>query len=183
MSLPDTVISGIISGVIASFCYAMVMFFVKPRIKISTDLAKWKDIYYVKVVNKTFATITDLDYSMYYCVNHADGVSTTVEIKPIKDKLVLVSRNNPFKKKYSDNALQLTFKIDMKKFPINDKDRCLEFHVLGNHSFSNTKKCVKQIFYEKNIKEGIFETGNSVKVLVNHSICLDPSMLQDSMDG
>ena len=182
-SLLDTIVSGIISGIMASFCYAMVMFLVRPRIKISEDIAKWRDVYYVKVVNKTFSTITDLDYSLYYCVHHADGVSTTTEIKPIKEKLILISKNNPLRKKYSDNALQLTYKIDMNKFPLNDEDRCLEFHVLGNHCFSNTKKCVKQIFFRKNVKEGIFETGNSVNVLVNHTTIVDPSVLQDSINA
>lgn len=178
----NTVVSGIISGVIASFCYAMAMFLVKPRIRISADMAKWKGIYYVKVVNKTFSTITDLDYSLYYCVYHEDGVSTTTEIKPIKEKLVLMSKNKLLKKKYSDNALQITYNIDMNKFPLNDKDRYLEFHVLGKHVFSNTNKCVKQTFYRKNVKEGIFETGNSENILVNHISSIDPSKLQDSIN-
>lgn len=180
MNIGDTILIAVISGMIASFCYSLAMLIIRPRIVIAKQMAKWKEIYYVKVINKTFSTVTDLDYSMYYCVNHGDGVSTTIEIQALKDKLILIDRNKPLSKKFSDNALQLTYAIDTTRYPINDSDRYIEFHVLGNHIFSGTKKCTKRTFYLKDIKEGVFETGNSVNILVNHHIEIDPANIKES---
>lgn len=93
MNLIDTVLIGIISGVIASFCYSVAMMLIRPKIKISDEIAQKDEICYIKIVNKTVATVTNLQYSLYYCEYHYDGSISIIEIPPRKEPLKIMKKN------------------------------------------------------------------------------------------
>ncbi len=167
MNLLDTVVSGIIAGVIASFCYSVAMMLIRPKIKISNEIAENNGIYYIKIVNRTVATVTNLQYSLHYCEYHRDGSITILEIPPRKEPLKIMKKNRFWKKNDTNNALQITYDIDPKEFPLNNENKKLMFDVIGSHVFSNTTTFDTKTYIQSDVIQGVFESGNSTKTIVN----------------
>lgn len=81
-------VPGIISGLIASLIFALFLLLIKPKVKVASKIARTNrdngvSIIRVKVVNHTWAMLTNIKYALYYCNVHDDGISTVVEIPPI----------------------------------------------------------------------------------------------------
>jgi hypothetical protein len=64
----DVILISIVTGIIASFSSFLLMWLVKPRIKIAKCIAKAKDgtetIYTIKLINKTPVALFDLNYDL-----------------------------------------------------------------------------------------------------------------------
>ena len=149
---------GISSGFISSLCFFIVLFLIKPRIKVS------EEIYKIKIVNKTRSMLVDVDYSLFYKTIHKDGVDNLVEIPPYKSKLKYISKYNSSKSKNDDYAVRITYKIDKEKYPLNNNNR-LMFSIMASHHTTGTTKAISSEYDSSRIREGVFETGKSTKIL------------------
>lgn len=165
MNLIDTVLIGIISGVIASFCYSVAMMLIRPKIKISDEIAQKDEIYYIKIVNKTVATVTNLQYSLHYCEYHHDGSISIIEIPPRKEPLKIMKKNRFWKKGDTDNAIQITYELDQSKYALDRKEKKLMFDVIGSHVFSGTTTFATKTYTGNDIVQAVFESGNSTKTI------------------
>lgn len=165
MSLLDTILIGIISGVIASFCYSVAMMLIRPKIKISDEIAEKDEISYIKIVNKTIATVTNLQYSLHYCEYHHDGSISIVEIPPRKEPLKIIKKNRFWKKSDTDNAIQITYELDKTKYLLDSKEKKLMFDVIGSHVFSGTTTFATKTYTNKDVVQAVFESGNSTKTI------------------
>ena len=171
MELGNSIFNGIISGVIASLCFAIFLLLIKPRVKIAKQICIDRDrknnvVHQIKIVNRSHAMITDLKYVLYYCVMHGDGISTSVEIQPRKSRVIIIDRIRLISKN-ADYAARITYDIDPQHYPLNDNCK-LVFMFIAKHSLSNTSKCIKREYYSKDIIEGTYESGKSVKIIRNH---------------
>lgn len=160
---------GILSGLISSFCFFLILFLVKPRIKVSEKICVSKDkngdyFYKVKIVNKTRSMLVDVDYSLFYKTIKSDGVDSLVEIHPLKPKLKYISKYNRSKNKNDDYAVRITYKIDKDKYPFNDNTRLL-FSIVASHKTTGTTKALSAEYTKEMIREGVFETGTSTRIL------------------
>lgn len=160
---------GISSGFISSLCFFIVLFLIKPRIKVSDEICKCEDsngsvLYKIKIVNKTRSMLVDVDYSLFYKTIHKDGVDNLVEIQPYKSKLKYISKYNSSKSKNDDYAVRITYKIDKEKYPLNKNNR-LMFSIMASHHTTGTTKAISSEYDSSKIREGVFETGKSTKIL------------------
>ena len=149
MDIRETIIVGIISSIIASIVFYLWMILIKPRFIISDKICikKTQDSeadYMVKVANTTRSFITNVSYSLLYCVEGEDGLKDICTIDPYKPPI--------------------TYKIDEEKFPLNENSFFM-FTFQAYHSFSNAMKIEKRVFRKSDVQQGIFETGKSTKIL------------------
>jgi len=62
----QTLITGVVSGVIAAITYYLFSRLTKPRIKISNEISKDKDnVYRIKFINKTLCDIEKISLEMF----------------------------------------------------------------------------------------------------------------------
>ena len=171
MGFGSSIITGIVSGIIASVCFALFLLLVKPKVKISDQICVENEgekdaVYRIKIVNCTFAMLTNLRYVLAYCEMHGDGINTIIEIAPRKSHLISIDRFN-LKKDNTDYAVRISYDIDTSKYPLNDKHK-LEFTFIADHSLSNTTTCIRKECFAKDIVAGVFESDKSVKIIRKH---------------
>ena len=166
MDIRETIIVGIISSIIASIVFYLWMVLIKPRFIISDKICikKTQDSeadYMVKVANTTRSFITNVSYSLLYCVEGEDGLKDICTIDPYKPPITYM---NKYSRSNTDYAVRITYKIDEEKFPLNENSFFM-FTFQAYHSFSNAMKIEKRVFRKSDVQQGIFETGKSTKIL------------------
>lgn len=164
----NSLIIGVISGIVSSIIIYILVFKIKPKLKISENIARDINdnndiIYRIKIVNKTGFAIYNLNYSLYYCSKQSDGIINITEINPSKSLLFYIS---PYKRKDKDDrhAVRITYNIDENIYNLDDNSY-LRFSITATHGFTNTASCTEISYNKNNIIDGVFETGNSLKVL------------------
>lgn len=168
MDIQQTIIIGIVSSIIASLVFYILMILIKPKFVISDKicLAKQDDeyIYYkVKVVNRTRTYITNINYSLAYCEDGDDGITDFQIVPGLKSPLLNLegySRDN------MDYAARFTFRLDKEKYKLSSNSYFI-FTFQANHSFSNAMKIKTKKYRLNDVREGIFETGTSTNILGN----------------
>ena len=166
MSIQETVLLGIISSIIASVVYYLLMIMIKPKFIISHKISKtpvdneYTD-YMIKVVNMTRTVITNVSYSLEYCIEGADDTIEVHTIEPLKKPLLNMDK---YSRHNTDYAIRITYRIKNKDFPLDD-NTYFDFTFQAYHSFSNSLRIKKRRFTCDSVMEGIFETGKSTKIL------------------
>lgn len=171
MGLGSSILIGIVSGIIASICFALFLLLIKPKVKVSDQICVENEgendvVYRIKIVNHTLAMLTNLRYVLFYCEMHGDGINTVTEIKPRKSQLISIDRFN-FRKDDTDYAVRISYDIDPKVYPLNDKCKLI-FTFIADHALSNTTTCIKREYYNKDIIAGVFESDRSIKIIRKH---------------
>ena len=165
----EQLISGVVSGVIASVIFAVILIAIKPRMKISDNICISKTdegliIAKIKIVNFSRRMLTNMKYTLHYCVGYDDGLTDITEIVPKKNFLTTVAA---FSKKNTDYAVRISYEWDNKKYPMEENTRFV-FTLQGTHPFSNTSKCIKREYRKNDLKIADFETGKSCKFILRH---------------
>jgi hypothetical protein len=166
MSIQQTIVLGIISSVIASIVFYLWMILIKPRFIISDKICWSKsddeyDYLMVKVANTTRSFLTNLSYSLIYCVEGEDGLKDIKTIEPLKAP---IKHMNKYTSKNTDYAVRITYKVKKDEYPLNDSTFFM-FTFQAYHSFSNAMRIKKKTYYKNDMQNGIFETGRSTKIL------------------
>lgn len=166
MDVRQTIIIGIVSSAIASFVFYLWMILIKPRFIISDKIClkridEGKTDYIIKIANTTRSFITNISYSLIYCIEGEDGLKDIRTIEPLKPS---ITHMNKYTSKNTDYAVRITYRIDEKDYPLNDKAFFM-FTFQAYHSFSNAMRITKKIYKRDDLQEGIFETGKSTKIL------------------
>ncbi len=164
-------VPGIISGLIASLIFALFLLLIKPKVKVASKIARTNgdnevSIIRVKVVNHTWAMLTNIKYALYYCNVHDDGISNVVEIPPRKSPMSYIARHNSSDDD-ADYAVRFSYELDNQKYPVGGNKKLL-FIFIADHSFSNTTVCIKKEYYDSDIIDGIYQIGDSTKIISNH---------------
>lgn len=142
------------------------MILIKPRFIIADTICKSRvndeeTDYIIKVVNTTRSFVTNVKYSLIYCIENDDGIKNIQTIEPLKTPL---ANMNKYTKKNTDYAVRLTFRVRNADYPMDDR-AFLMFTFEAYHSFSNAMRIKKEVYTKDYIKEGIYETGRSTKVI------------------
>lgn len=170
--LGSTILESILTGVVASFTFYVILLFIRPKLKVSSQIscrhiANNTDEYKIKLVNKTFSMLYNVRYVLYYCIERDDGIHDIEEIQPLKTPLTSITGYS-LKRDNTDYAVRITYIIDNKKYVLNEKTKLI-FVIMCNHSLSNTSKCIRMEYRVNDIKEGMFETDKSMKIISNES--------------
>lgn len=167
----STIIGGVVSGVIASICFTVFLLLIKPKVRISDQICiesigNDDRVYRIKIVNHTFAMLTNLRYVLHYCKIHGDGINTVTEISPRKTPLISIDKFS-LSKRNTDYAVRVSYDIDKEKYPLNDNSKLI-FTFMADHALSNTTTCIKKEYFFSDIVEGVFESDKSVKIIRKH---------------
>lgn len=169
----SSLVTGIISGLIASLMFTIFLFLIKPKVKVAPKIIRLRreDGTYtlkVKVVNHTKAMLTNVKYALYYCDMHQDKISNFIEIPPRKSPMMFIDKHDR-KDEEAQYAVRLSYDIDEGKYPLSKTQR-LQFVIMADHSFSNTTTCVKKEYYDKDIVDnGVYQFGDSMLIIkYNH---------------
>lgn len=172
MSIYINIILSILSGIVSSLVFYLIVFKVKPKIVISDNIALEESegvnkIARVKVVNRSKFMLINVQYSLYLCtVNYGDkkGKNEICEILPMKERIHTLSKYSCKKKNtmYGDYAIRFTYVLKPEYIPKNDDK--LIFVFTSTHSFSNISKCYVKEYSAKNLVYGDFELNESTKI-------------------
>jgi len=157
-------ITGIISGLVASAVFYTFLLLVRPKIQVSGKACKAiedETLIRIKVVNRTRCILTNVKYALNFCQSSGDGVHHVEEILPYKTRLEFIDRYSKTDEN-AEYAIRFSYKIPSH---IRISKGWLEFSIHANHGFSNTSACVKTKYESADIISGIFETGTSMKIL------------------
>ena len=164
-----TILSGIISGIIASALFFIILQLVKPIIKVSKEInLKEKNgsiyEYHIKVVNKTLAMLTNVQYKLYFCKNIQNKLIDITEIKPKKPMISFIKKHNH--SETAEYAVRLSYKIDVSKYKFkeNGSTGYLLFTISGTHSITGATKTIERIYTSDKIAEGFFAIGDSLVI-------------------
>lgn len=165
--LVETMITGILSGVIASIIFWVIQVKIKPRFDISRSMCinqndKGLVIGKIKIINLSKSMLMNVKYTLTYCVDYEDGLSDVSEIKPKKVPLTSLSA---FSRNNTDYAVRITYEWEEKKYPLNENCRFV-FTLQGTHPLSNTTKCMEVEYRKDNLKSGVFQIGRSLDFLL-----------------
>ena len=162
MAIVEALVIGIIAGVVASLCYALIKRVVRPKIKIASVIIhdEDNDIMIIKVINRTKTRITDVECYLQYYKYLTNGYN----VRDLQSKRKIT----PTIERYENDkdtvgapslyAVQYGFTIpDDVSFDEKDK---LVFSIKGVHPVSGT------ITYET--KEFVFDGRHVLK-----DVCYD----------
>ena len=167
-----TAFSGVISGLIASFFFFLILFCIKPKIKTSEEVAKkeedGKTEYFIKVVNLSRSMFIDVEYTLNVCTDipmpgtchKPEVLIKTQRIKFSKEPITLI---NGYKKDSNDFAVWLRVDEDLQNL-VKEKGSYLEFNITGKHNISNRTKAFTVKYFKSHIKVGEFFCGKSTKI-------------------
>ena len=161
----DSIIAGIISGILSSAIIAIALFGIKPKVIISNELCRdCKDgKFRIKIVNLSRSNLIDVKYTLHYCRRYSDGIGDFHEIQPSKSRLEFLEAYSS-DESYSDYAVRISYNID-DRFELTNND-CIIFTFYAKHALSGTATFITKEYKASNVKCGHFETGRSTKIIV-----------------
>lgn len=164
----SAILTGVISGIIASVFFMLILLKIKPKVSISQEICisrtkEGKEVHQIKVVNNTRAMLVNVKYSLHYCEVYGDGIVTIHHIEALKSPITTITKYDK-KDKLSKYAVRLSYDLDEEKYPLDENHKLL-FTFLADHAVSNTTKSMEVEYYAKDVKRGVFESGTSTKVM------------------
>ena len=156
-------ITGVISGVVASVVICIFLLSVRPKIRVSEKICRDPDdgaLIRIKVVNRTRFMLTNVKYVLNYCQNKSDGLHEIDAILPRKTPVEFIDKYSKSDEK-AEYAIWFSYKIPPH---IDVAKGWLEFSIHASHGFSKTSACVKKKYASGDIIPGKFDEGTSMKI-------------------
>lgn len=172
------IVTGVISGILASAIFFAISYCIRPKIIIGQNIShtkeNGKDIYIIKVINHSYYEYVDVSYLLQLYSPDGEYNTKTELIKPLKDIAPTIDAYASEKKKpRCEYATRISYDISdivdsLGKKMGNPRDdngvNRLVFTIQGKHGLSSSRAVFTQIFYKDNIVDGNFETGVSTKI-------------------
>ena len=167
------IIIGVLSSIVASLMFLLfISRRLRPKIVISTQIAKGKGlkgemVYRVKVINKTGRSIMNIKAQLFLVKPSVrpGGITPTAKEIPIAKGEIMELLKFDLKDKDNNHAFRFRTYEDIEELWDN-RQSILRFKIYGIDSLSGFGKVFTQDYHTKrnSIKEGDFETGNSLKI-------------------
>lgn len=170
MTIAQSLLIGIISGVISSLLFLISLFLLKPRIEISDKICTNSEFgntyYFIKTINKTWWTIYDIKVELSLL-----QTSSTKGGKIYKVDKIELRREPPFQiprfsKKDKDAFYAVLFSTESDLDTLWTKDtHSLKVVISARHNFSGFGNIFTKEYFSKEhaIHKGKFEFGNSLQ--------------------
>lgn len=183
-NIVTSLIVGVLSGLVASVIYMIIMNTIKPKIKIAEDLAvevlpENKFIIRVKIVNKTRQALANINYSLsYYIQTNPDNWKVCVLEPRQTQPIPIVGK---YRKKATDNEIRISYMFDLNK--IEDPNRTINdygfneksemvipvankfvFNIVASHPFTNATACSIEEYKMQHLIKGTYIEGDDMGV-------------------
>lgn len=168
----DSVLTGVLSSLVASLIFLMLLFALRPRISISECIARTnhdgRKVYVVKIVNRTWWRLYDIHAEFAHLKFENVTGGQNVYSKPLTMlKSHIWSMNSLFKLRPDPNAEFAILFVCLDDVDALWTDGSLfEFRVMAKHSFSGFSKIHKRRYYKAatSVRSGSFKFGNSLEI-------------------
>ena len=164
--MATTLLSGVVSGLIASIVFFFLFYIIKPKIIISDKICRDASncISRIKVVNMSRYALVNVKYTLYLYRRSADGIADVSFIKPNKKELEFIKA---YSKTESDYAVRLSYRLDEVEFNSRpNEESYLLFSIYACHSLTGSSIFLEKKYDIEDIQCGQFETGKSTIILV-----------------
>ena len=175
-------ITGLLASGIASFLFLYyVLFFMRPCIKISTTIARYKNmipesniewgeqVYYIKIVNKSWHAAYDVKLRLSELIRIPAGNGKMHERRKVlrlhRDALWHIPRHKNGKgNTFAPHAVVSLILVDILTI-LQDDNKCVEVQVILRHGLTGLSKVFTQEFGDvTSIKNGMFKFGDNLTV-------------------
>ena len=161
-----TIIVGVLSGLLASLIFYISLRAIKPNIIISNKIAKTGDKFVIKVVNKSKRDAIDIkaEFLLMSPVSVPNGIIWRRKRIFLKTDYLMILPQYDKKDKDANYAFRFTTQENL--FEIWEKEhQYLVFKLIAKDEVSGFGKVFVQKYYtKKDIIEGSFEFGESLKI-------------------
>lgn len=168
----------LVGGLITPLIIIGILFFFRPRIKISPHICKLTDPttgnsrYLIKVYNKSclFRVINvKMQLRLVESVQAPGGRNLKISYINLKSRdLFYIDRRKIIKDEYNKHAVIVTITDDLDTVWNNPNTQHLELTVYAKNAFTNLERMVKEPYNDKStvVKPGKFKTGSCTEIVV-----------------
>jgi hypothetical protein len=175
--LKISLIIGIISSLIASGLFLALLFCLRPRISISSKIARvttpeGEKRFVIKVVNRSFYKLIDVNVEFVILIPRTTSGGNNLKLEKltlINDKIWFIDKRDNYlstKSKYASYAVQFTCKDDLDE-KWNSDGSSAHFKVICRHVLSGFSSVCTQQFFDKptDIVTGRFKHGKCLEII------------------
>jgi hypothetical protein len=174
--IENAIITGVISSLLASLIFLLFLFCLKPKLKISSKIARYitpegKKVFLIKVINCSFFKLIDVNVELFIQnpINTHGGKNLRLHKLVLKrDKIWYIEKRNTLfsKSEYATYAIIFNCLDDIDKEWQADGST-LHFKVICKHGLSGFQKVNTRHYYDKSteIKDGKFIHGRSMEII------------------
>ncbi|MDN0032711.1 hypothetical protein [Oscillibacter ruminantium] len=161
----EAIIAGVISGIISSILVSCTLLLIKPRVSLSDEICMdpQKNVFQLKIVNRTRAALMDVKYTLHLCHRYKDGIIVMDPVEFCKSNVDSLPKYNKLDLD-AHYAMRLAF--PPKEEILTHQDDYLLFTLTAKHATTGTIAFFSQEYQIRDIMCGKFETGTSTKILV-----------------
>lgn len=167
----SSLVSGIISGVLASFFLYVILFRIKPKIKISDEICydTHRKIFQIKIVNLTRTNLVNVKYTLHACYRFGDGILDVQVVEPLKDKFEFIQAysKSDCNDCNNDYAVRISYDLSprINDGSVNSESGYFLFSLYAEHSFSGSAIFLQKEYPIDKIVCGQFQLGETTTIL------------------
>jgi hypothetical protein len=168
----ETIVVGLLSGVVSSFAFLALLFSMRPKVAISDLIARTiydgQKAFVIKIINRTWWRLYDIQAELAHLKFENVTGGQNVYSKPLdlkKNHIWAVNSRHAWRSDVNaEYAVLFVCLSDLDTLWTSDS--MLEFRVMARHSFSGFSSLMKRRFYraQSSIREGAFKFGNSLEI-------------------
>jgi hypothetical protein len=158
---------GAFSSLMASLIYLIILSCLRPKLKISKDIANYDGRYFIKVINRSFGKVYDINVELLKMipVNTTGGQNLRFSRIDLRNSKIWYMTGFRGKSEHATYAVLFSTEEDLSAIWTNNNE-ILHFKIIAKHAFSGFVKVKTQVYHCNTcIKKGSFEFGNSLKIL------------------
>ena len=168
----ESIVIGLLSSIIASFNFLILMFMMRPKVVISDLIARTiydeKKAFVVKIINRSWWKVYDIHAELVYLKfeNVTGGQNLSLKhLTLTKDHLWSTNRFSRWQRDTNAEYAALYVCLDDLD-ALWSNDSMIEFRVIAKHSFSGFIRVIKRRYYRarSTIRDGSFKFGNSLEI-------------------
>jgi len=165
------VIESIVISITASIIFLLLLFLLRPWIKISKKIAFYDGKYWIKTINRSYFRLFDVKFQL--TIKHPHGSPGGMNVKYTrlelrKDTKLTYPRRLLFERRseFFEHAVLVAIDDDIRAKWSNESDT-LEFIVIAKHGLSSFSKIFKVEYKHlgTDIAEGKFKYGNNMDII------------------
>jgi hypothetical protein len=170
----DKVVLALLIGISTNAIFLLLLSVIRPKVAISRKIAKGKsrtgrDIYRIKIINKTQHPIVDIKAQLHLLTNyqtHNGDIFKAKQLKLVQSEPLTISGFNK-RDRDADYAYRFVTYEDLGEVWSDDTAGFLRLRIFSRHSITGFGSVVQQDFRVKrvSIMEGDFAKGNSFAIL------------------
>jgi hypothetical protein len=173
--LLESVIMGIVVGVIANAIFLLTLSRLRPKIQVSPQIARGSDTLSgavrcrIKVINRTRSPVTDINAQLHlmWPRQEAGGsIYRSRQIPLVQSKPVAIQRYSSADKE-ADYAYRFSTEVQLDEIWQDDSQQFLPFRLTCRHSFSGFGRFFEQDYRvkRKTLKDGSFAKGDTFEIV------------------